>query len=106
MPHIADFDTAANGAAVCFVEQDTNADKWLVLEDANDPDESVDEYGPNSPMAKALKGKRVGDKFQLPEGRFSRKTGVVKQIISKYAWRFQDCAAGWPGAFPESRKSR
>jgi len=100
IPHIADFDSAASGAAVCFVEQDTNADKWIVLEDANDPDESIDEYGPNSPMAKALKGKRVGDKFQLPEGRFSRKTGVVKQIISKYAWRFQDCAAGWTKRFP------
>lgn len=98
--HIGDYDSAASGAAVCFVEQESNADKWIVLEDANDPDESIDEYGPNSPMAKALKGKRVGDKFQLPEGRFSRKAGVVKQIISKYAWRFQDCAAGWAKRFP------
>ena len=100
MPHVADFDSAAAGAAVCFVEQDTNAEKWLVLEDANDPDESIDEYGPNSPMAKALKGKRVGDKFQLPEGRFSRKSGVVKQIVSKYAWRYRDCALGWNKRFP------
>jgi tetratricopeptide (TPR) repeat protein len=100
MPHVGDFDSAAPGAAVCFVEQDTNAEKWLVLEDANDPDEALDEFAPNSPMAKALKGKRVGDKFQLPEGRFSRKSGVVKQIVSKYAWRFQDCTMGWNKRFP------
>ncbi len=100
VPHIADFDTAAPGAAVCFAEQDTNVDKWIVLEDADEPDESIDEYGPVSPMAKALKGKRVGDKFQLPEGRFSRKSGVVRQIVSKYAWRFQDSAGGWSRRFP------
>ncbi|HUY28681.1 MAG TPA: hypothetical protein VMV27_14820 [Candidatus Binataceae bacterium] len=100
LPHVADFDTASAGAAVCFVEQDTNVEKWIVLEDANDPDEARDEFGPGSPMAKALKAKRVGDKFQLPEGRFSRKAGVVKQILSKYAWRLSDCASGWSKRFP------
>jgi len=100
LPHVADFDTASAGAAVCFAEQDTNIEKWIVLEDANDPDESLDEFGPSSAMAKALKGKRVGDKFQLPEGRFSRKAGVVKQIVSKYAWRLGDCESGWSKRFP------
>jgi tetratricopeptide (TPR) repeat protein len=100
MPHVPEFDTANPGAAVCFVEQDSNADRWVVLEDAADPDEARDEYGAMHPLTKALKGRRVGDKFQLPEGRFSRKSGVVKQIISKYAWRYQDCLAGWPRRFP------
>lgn len=99
-PQVADFDTAVPGAAVCFVEQENNVERWIVLEDGSDPDEALDEYAPNSPMAKALKGKRVGDKFQLPEGRFSRKAGVVKQIVSKYAWRFLDCIDGWSKRFP------
>ena len=100
MPHVAEFDTAAPGSAVCFVEQDGNVERWVILEDANDPDENQDEYGPAHPLAKALNRKRVGDKFQLPEGRFSRKSGVVKQIISKFARRYQDCLSGWQRRFP------
>jgi tetratricopeptide (TPR) repeat protein len=100
MPHVPEFDTAAPGAAVCFVEQDANTERWVLLEDAADPDEAQEEYGPSHPLTKALKGRRVGDKFQLPEGRFSRKSGVIKQIISKYAWRYQDCLGGWQKRFP------
>jgi tetratricopeptide (TPR) repeat protein len=100
MPHVSDFDTAASGAAVCFVEENSNTDRWIVLEDLADADESLDEYGPNSGMARALKGKKVAEKFQLPEGRFSRKSAVVKQLISKYAYRYMDCVINWQTRFP------
>ncbi|HEY6395235.1 MAG TPA: hypothetical protein VIX12_07430, partial [Candidatus Binataceae bacterium] len=100
MPHVPDFESAAPGAAVCFVEQDQNVDRWVTLEDGADPDESRDEYNLNHPLTKVLKNKKVGEKFQLPEGRFSRKAGVIKQIISKYAYRYQDCLAGWQTRFP------
>jgi tetratricopeptide (TPR) repeat protein len=100
MPHVPDYETAVPGTCVCFVEQETNTERWITLEDASEPDEALDEYAPSHPMTKALKGKKVGDKFQLPEGRFSRKAGVVKQIVSKYAWRYQDCLREWPRRFP------
>jgi tetratricopeptide (TPR) repeat protein len=100
MPHVPDYETAVPGTCVCFVEQETSTERWVTLEDASEPDEALDEYGPSHAMTKALKGKRVGDKFQLPEGRFSRKAGVVKQTVSKYAWRYQDCLREWSRRFP------
>lgn len=100
MPHVQDFETAGPGAAVSFIEENATAERWIFLEDANDADEALDEYGPQHPMTRALKGKKAGEKFQLPEGRFSRKSATVKQIISKYAWRYMDCLGNWQARFP------
>src|SRR4029077_1847594 len=73
---------------------------WAILEDAPDADESAKEYGPSTPLMKQLRGRRLGDKFQIPEGRVSRRSAVVKQLISKYAHRYQDCLYGWARRFP------
>jgi transcription elongation GreA/GreB family factor len=100
MPHVQDFETAGPGAAVSFIEENATNDRWIFLEDANDADEALDEYGPQHPMTRALKGKKVGEKFQLPEGRFSRRSATVKQIMSKYAWRYMDCLSNWQARFP------
>jgi tetratricopeptide (TPR) repeat protein len=100
MPTVPDFETAQLGCAVCYVEQETNAEVWVILEDAPDADESNGEYRATSSLTKQLRGRRLGDKFQIPEGRVSRKTAVVKQMISKYAYRYQDCLYGWARRFP------
>jgi len=100
MPHVADFETAGPGAAISFIEENATSERWILLEDANDAEEALDEYGPQHPMTRALKGKKAGEKFQLPEGRFSRKSATVKQIMSKYAWRYMDCLGNWQARFP------
>lgn len=100
MPHVPDFDTAGTGAAVSFIEENSNTERWILLEDANDADEALDEYGPQHPMTRAVKGKKAGEKFQLPEGRFSRRQATVKQMISKYAYRYMDCLINWQARFP------
>ncbi len=100
MPHVPDFDSAGTGCALSFVEEGSNTEKWILLEDANDADEALDEYGPQHPMTKAVKGKKAGEKFQLPEGRFSRRQATVKQMISKYAYRYMDVLTNWQARFP------
>ncbi len=100
MPHIPDFDVAGPGAALSFVEENSNTERWIMLEDANDADEALDEYGPQHPMTRAVKGKRAGERFQLPEGRYSRRQATVKQMLSKYAYRYMDCLVNWPARFP------
>ncbi len=100
MPHIPDFDVAGPGAALSFVEENSNTERWIMLEEANDADESLDEYGSQSQMARAVKGKRAGERFQLPEGRFSRRQASVKQMLSKYAYRYMDCLVNWQARFP------
>ncbi len=100
MPNVPDFETAGPGAAVSFVEDNLSTERWILLEDGNDADESLDEYGPQHPMTRSLKGKRAGERFQLPEGRFSRRQATVKQMISKYAYRYMDCLVNWQARFP------
>jgi tetratricopeptide (TPR) repeat protein len=100
MPTVPDFETAQPGCAVCFTEQDGSAETWAILEDAPNADSSRGEYGPSSAMMKQMRGRRLGDKFQLSEGRGSRKSAVVTQLISKYAYRYQDCLYGWARRFP------
>jgi tetratricopeptide (TPR) repeat protein len=100
IPHVPDFDSAGTGAALSFAEEGSNTEKWVLLEDANDADESLDEYGPQHPMMRAVKGKKAGEKFQLPEGRFSRRQATVKQLMSKYAYRYMDVLNNWQARFP------
>ncbi|MGD0119684.1 MAG: hypothetical protein ABSD30_16575 [Candidatus Binatus sp.] len=100
MPHVPDFDSANTGCALSFVEEGSNTEKWILLEDANDADETIDEYNPQHPMTKAVKGKKAGERFQLPEGRFSRRQATVKQMISKYAYRYMDVLINWQARFP------
>jgi tetratricopeptide (TPR) repeat protein len=100
MPQIPDFDTAGTGVALSFVEDGSNTERWILLEDSNDADESLDEYNPQHPMTRAVKGKRAGEKFQLPEGRFGRRGATIKQMISKYAYRYMDCLVNWQARFP------
>src|SRR5208282_6186841 len=100
MPHVPDFDTAGPGAALSFVEDNSSTERWILLEDADDADEALDEYGPQHPMTRAVKGKKAGEKFPLPEGRFSRRQATVKQIISKYAYRYMDVLINWQARFP------
>ena len=100
MPHVPDFDSAGPGAALSFLEEGSNTEKWVLLEEGNDADEALDEYGPQHPMTRAVKGKKAGEKFQLPEGRFSRRQATVKQMISKYAYRYMDVLINWQARFP------
>jgi tetratricopeptide (TPR) repeat protein len=100
MPHVPDYEMAGSGCALSFLEEGSNTEKWILLEDANDADEALDEYGPQHPMTKAVKGKKAGEKFQLPEGRFSRRQASVKQMISKYAYRYMDVLINWQARFP------
>jgi len=51
-------------------------------------------------MTRAVKGKKAGERFQLPEGRFSRRQATIKQMISKYAYRYMDCLVNWQARFP------
>jgi len=42
MPHVPDFDIAGPGAALSFVEENSNTERWILLEDTNDADEALD----------------------------------------------------------------
>jgi hypothetical protein len=103
-PNIPFPDVVGRGTAVSFVEEGTTTERWVVIEEAFEPDSRLDEISPDSLLAKNLDGKRVGESFTLAEGKFVGygRNGVVRQILSKYVFRYQECITQWEIRFPDS----
>jgi nucleoside phosphorylase/tetratricopeptide (TPR) repeat protein len=101
LPAVPAPETAAPGVAVCFVETGSSQEQWLILEDSPDPDRSRNEVAPDSLFAANVTGKRVGDTFVIAEGSLQNRTAVIKGILSKFVYRFQDCCVGWQLRFPD-----
>jgi len=103
-PNIPFPDVVGRGTAVSFVEEGTTTERWVVIEEAFEPDSKLDEISPDSLLAKNLDGKRVGESFTLAEGKFVGygRNGVVRQILSKYVFRYQECITQWEIRFPDS----
>jgi tetratricopeptide (TPR) repeat protein len=103
-PNIPAPQIVGSGTAVCFVEEGTTTERWVVIEDAFEPDSKLDEVSSDSLLAQNLDGKRVGESFTLAEGKFVGfgRTGVVRQVLSKYVFRYQECITQWEIRFPDS----
>jgi len=99
-PDIPSFEEARPGAAICFVETGTEQEQWRIIEDINKPDERMNEIGPAHFLSKELDGKRIGDSFALAASDVSSRTATIKQILSKYVYRYQDCLSFWQVRFP------
>jgi hypothetical protein len=84
-------ETAAIGTAVCYQELPNGDLKWVVLEDTAAPVADFEEISIHSPVAAQLLGKHVNDMFVLAEGSLSTRQGIIRQIVSKYVRRYQDC---------------
>ena len=95
----------ANNAAVCYQELPLVEPKWVVLENTSYPNGDFEEISLESPRAKVLIGKHVGDVVVIGPGRFQDRTAKIVQIIPKYVRRFQDSIAeqgGMTGALSSS----
>lgn len=99
-PEIDAFEEVQPGAAVCFVEANTTQEQWRIIEDVYKADERLGEMSPDHFLAVQLKGKRVGDTFLLAAPGVVRRTAVVKKILSKYVYRYQECIASFQVRFP------
>jgi tetratricopeptide (TPR) repeat protein len=83
-------DTVTPGTAVRYEEEGSGDQKWMVVEDCSSPDASRGEYGPEHPIARQLLGKRVGERFSLRIDPLQPRTGVIREIVSKYVYRKSD----------------
>ena len=99
-PDIPALQEAGPGAAVCFVEMGAGQEQWLVIEDSHKPDKTLNEIAPDHSLATELKGKRQGDTFALAGSGISKRSATIKQIMSKYIYRYQDCLTYWQVRFP------
>ncbi|MGD8718988.1 MAG: hypothetical protein PVH29_09225 [Candidatus Zixiibacteriota bacterium] len=95
-------DVIVPGVAVCLTEEGTNESRWSVLEDSVVEASGVEyEIKADSPLAKILLGKRVGDKVALSEEPGVPRTTIVKKVLSKYVFRFRDVLDQWQYRFPD-----
>jgi tetratricopeptide (TPR) repeat protein len=98
-PTIPTFETEVSiGCAVRFVAERSPEEQWTIIEDSHDPDPVRNETSPDSSLAKELLRKRVGDSFDISP--FSR--GTVKEITSKFVFRYQDCIKLWQIRFSDT----
>lgn len=90
------------GVAVCLAE-DSVPPQWHVLEDSRVEASGVEhEVKANSPLARLLLGKGIGDDVVLSDMPGLRRTAVVKQIVPKYVFRYQDVLTRWQYRFPDN----
>lgn len=82
------------------MEAGTQQEQWRIIEDVYEPDELLNEIPPSHFLAGELIGKRVGDSFLLSPSGIATRTAVIKQVLSKYVYRYQDCLASWQIRFP------
>jgi hypothetical protein len=68
--------------------------RWFVLEEADKPSRDFEEISLDSDLARELLGKRVGDKIVLAHQSIGNREAVIKQILTKYVRRFQQCGGG------------
>ena len=101
-PEIPKPEIAEVGAAVCYLENSEQTYRWIVIEDSENPDAKLNEFAAGHPTCQQMLGKKVGEQFTLAEGVQDR-TAEIKEILSKYVYRYQDCMGQWQVRFPGTR---
>ena len=99
---IETLDRVVPGSAVEYLEDATDVARWHVIEDVLKPDSKLNEYPLDHPISKALLGKSVGDIVALAPGRISDRPATIKQVLSKYVYRYQCCMNELQIRFPDA----
>ena len=93
---------AAPGVAVHYQESDTQDLRWHIIEDSVviGPESIRKEFSPEHPYSKEMLGKRQGESFYLERGGLQKRTAIIKQLVSKYVYRFNECLNEFENRFP------
>ena len=97
-PIIPSYDRALPGCAVRFVVENSSDERCVIIEDSSSLDASRAEISSESSLAKELLNKKVGDSFEVSA--FAR--GTIKEITSKFIFRYQDCLTQWQFRFSDN----
>lgn len=94
------FDKVEVETAVRFEELPTGDPEWVVIVDSASPSDDLKQIASNSAMAKELLGKKVDETFQIAPG-FMERRGIIRQIIHKFVYQYNDCGERWQRRFPD-----
>lgn len=103
---VAPIETVGPGAAVKYRELGSDAEAWCIIEDAPSPEMARQEYAPHHAFARAMTGKRAGDRFTLREDLLQKREAEITGIANKYAFRKWDCIHRWEERFPDQPFAR
>ena len=92
----------ALGTAVQYQEDDTRELRWHIIENSvvSVPESSRNEFPPDHPISKEMLGKKRGECFHLVKDGFQERTAIIKNVVSKYIYRFTDCLNEFESRFP------
>lgn len=85
---------------VVCIEDSSGKTEWFIIEDREDAVIQQREINVDHPLAKKLLGKSEGDEILLRG--FSKETGKITEIKSKYVHAFQEIADSYEKQFPDS----
>ena len=77
------------GCAVCFSRIDHEVDKWIVIEEKDNPKRELCELSPDDHLSQKLINHKVGDEVLLEDIHFEIKV-KIKAIKSKYLYRWHE----------------
>lgn len=97
---IPEADVVEAGIAVAYKEEGAPEPKWWIVEDSPQPERARRELAPNHPLAEKMRGKKVGDEFEIRDGTFQARTATIVEMTSKYVYRFQQCLNEFEEYFP------
>jgi hypothetical protein len=96
--------TIGPGCAVKYKPDDSNDEKWMIVEDAANPNQDRDEYGPDHIWVKELIGQSVGGRFHLRRDEIQPRMATITGIVNKYVYRKFEIIDGWEHRFPGEDK--
>lgn len=102
--HFPEVSTVGPGCAVKYKADDTGEEKWLIVEDAANPDQEREEYGPDHIWVSEMTGQSAGGKFHLRRDHLQPRTATIIGIINKYVYRKYEIINGWEERFPDEDK--
>lgn len=91
---------ARSGAAVSYREGPDEADRWMVIEDAADPNLERNEFAPDHAVSQALVGRQVGEEVAVVDGGVQPRVVTIRDLCHKYVYRFRDCLNQFQFRFP------
>jgi tetratricopeptide (TPR) repeat protein len=92
----------APGIAVQYQEDDTRELRWHIIENSVliNPESSRNEFPQEHPYSKEMLGKKQGEHFYLEKSGIQERTATIKNVISKYVYRFNYCLEEFENRFP------
>lgn len=100
-PEVLEPSEVGRDTSVEYVEEGSSSPSWITIESCENPPRSFPSIAPDSRLAMALLGKRVGQNFVLAETPFNDRMATVITIQSKYVHLYQDILSTWQLRFPE-----